>query len=429
MARTGAFSRRQEGATTTVWSAADPTFRISRFRTAKTMNCRLSALTIAVGLSGGLGCVGSTVGGGPSPDAGVGAGGKGVATGVLATGQHMPSSLAVDGTNVYWVNLGTAPSPTGGKEAEPYTDGQVMKCAISGCDGHPTVLASGRHQAPSGSIAPFALGANGVYWNDVTPLSSDPTGYAHLFSCPLGGCTNAPTVLATGFAYALSVDRSSVYWTTYYNTQIMACSLEGCANPTTLASLASNEPPTGIAVDAANIYWAVELGGLMKCAIRGCSSSVTTLVTDSRDGPPITDPSGTTLPGAVSQLRQIALDDANVYIVDSYGTGLGRILKCAKNGCNNSPTTLASGLSGAIGIAVDADNVYWTETGDSANSGPTPAGAGRVAKCATGGCNDSPTVIAAHQDSPTGIAVDTAHVYWAAYGIGATDGTISVAEK
>ncbi len=393
------------------------------------MNCRLSAVAIALGLIGGLGCGGSTVGSGLSPDAGIGAGGKGVATGVLATGQHMPSSLAVDGTNVYWVNLGTAPSPTGGKEAEPYTDGQVMKCAIAGCDDRPTVLASGRRQGPSGSTPPFALGAGGVYWNDVTPLSSDPTGYAHLFTCPLGGCIDAPTVLATGFAYALSVDGSNAYWTTYDNTEVMACSLGGCATPTTLASLASNEPPTGIAVDAANIYWAVELGGLMKCAIRGCSSSVTTLVTDSRDGPPITDPSGTTLPGAVSQLRQIALDDANVYIVDSYGTGLGRILKCAKNGCNNSPTTLASGLSGAIGIAVDADNVYWTETGDSANSGPTLAGPGRVAKCETGGCNDSPTVIAAHQDGPTGIAVDATQVYWAAYGAGATNGTISVAAK
>ncbi len=57
-----------------------------------------------------------------------------------------------------------------------------------------------------------------------------------------------------------------------------------------------------------------------------------------------------------------------------------------------------SGLSGAIGIAVDDGNVYWTETGYSVVAGQTVAGAGRVAKCATGGCEDSPTVIAAHQD-------------------------------
>ena len=83
------------------------------------------------------------------------------------------------------------------------------------------------------------------------------------------------------------------------------------------------------------------------------------------------------------------------------------------------------GLSGAIGIAVDAGNAYWTETGDSVVAGRTVAGAGRVAKCATGGCNDSPTVIAAQQDGPTEIAVDAAHVYWAAYGIGAMDGTLA----
>jgi hypothetical protein len=35
----------------------------------------------------------------------------------------------------------------------------------------------------------------------------------------------------------------------------------------------------------------------------------------------------------------------------------------------------------------------------------------------------------AQQDGPNGIAVYEAHVYWAASGIGATDGTINVAAK
>jgi hypothetical protein len=336
----------------------------------------------------------------------------------------------VDCANVYWINVGTPPPPTGEKPVGPYTDGQVMKCAISGCDNHPTALASGRQQGLTlGAPLPIALDATSVYWNDATPLSSDPTGYAHLFKCSLGGCNDAPTGLASGFAYALSVAGSSAYWTTYDNTQIMGCALSGCAGSTVLASLASNEPPTGIAVDAMSIYLAVELGGVMKCAVHGCSNSLTTLVSGLRDGPPITDPSGTTYSGAVSELRQIVVDDANVYIVDGSGSGRGRILKWAKNGCNNSPTTIASGLSGAVGIAVDANSVYWTETGNNIVAGQMVAGAGRVAKCVIGGCNYRPTVIAANQDGPTGIAVDALHVYWATYGGNATDGKITVAAK
>jgi hypothetical protein len=167
----------------------------------------------------------------------------------------------------------------------------------------------------------------------------------------------------------------------------------------------------------------------MKCAINGCSSSVTSLVAGLRDPTPGITPPGGGPASAVSELGQIALDDASVYVVDTYGSGLGRILKCAKNGCNNSPTTLASGLSGATGIAVDADNVYWTEEGDSVVAGQTVPGAGRVAKCSIGGCNNTPTVIAANQDGPTGIALDAMRVYWATQGGNATDGKISVAAK
>ncbi len=339
----------------------------------------------------------------------------------------MPSGLAVDCANVYWINVGTPPPPTGEKPDGPYTDGQVMKCAIAGCDDHPTVLASGRQQGlTQGAPLPIALDATSVYWNDTTPLSSDPTGFAHLFKCSLGGCKDAPTGLASGFAYALSLAGASAYWTTYDSTQIMGCTLSSCARPTVLASTG---PSTGIAVDATSIYWAVQLGGVMKCAIDGCSHSVTSLVSGLRDPTPGVTPPGGGLASAVSELGQIAVDDANVYFVDTYGSGLWRILKCAKNWCNNSPTTLASGLSGAVGIAVDADDVYWTETGNDSVAGQMVTGAGRVARCAIAGCNDSPTVIAADQDGPTGIAVDARRVYWASYGGSATDGKISVATK
>lgn len=394
-----------------------------------TPQSRLFALTVAAGLTGVSGCGGGHVATGVSPGTSSACpAGAPVPVGVLATGQQVPSGLAVDCANVYWITKGTPPPPTGDKPTGSYTGGQVMTCAISGCDNNPTVLASGRQQTlTQGAPLPIALDATSVYWNDGTPLSSDPTGFAHLFKCSIRGCNNAPTELAPGFAYALSVDGSSAYWTTYDQTQIMACPTGGCASPTMLTSL--TQPPTGIAVDGTSIYWAIQLGGVMKCAINGCSNSLTSLVSGLRDPTPgVTDPSGNPSSSAVSQLGQIALDDTSVYIVDTYAFGLGRILKCAKSGCNNDPTTLAWGLNGAVGIAVDADNVYWTETGNNM-AGQMVTGAGRVAKCAIGGCNNSPTVIAASQDGPAGIAVDALHVYWATSGASAADGKITVATK
>jgi hypothetical protein len=65
-----------------------------------------------------------------------------------------------------------------------------------------------------------------------------------------------------------------------------------------------------------------------------------------------------------------------------------------------------------VGIVVDADNVYWTDIGDNIASGPVPAGAGTVSKCAKSGCKGTPPVVAADQDGPGGIAVDAAYVYW-----------------
>jgi hypothetical protein len=92
----------------------------------------------------------------------------------------------------------------------------------------------------------------------------------------------------------------------------------------------------------------------------------------------------------------VAVDAQNVYFTDS---GDGTVRKCAVSGCAQA-TALASGLAEPLGIAIDATTVYWTNHGD-----------GTVMSCAIAGCSQ-PSVLASGQDGPYGIAVDATAVYW-----------------
>ena len=71
------------------------------------------------------------------------------------------------------------------------------------------------------------------------------------------------------------------------------------------------------------------------------------------------------------------------------------------SGCANA-TIFATNQGTTFGITADATNVYWTS-----------ATQGTVMKCATGGCNQQPTLVASGQAGPAGIAVDATNIYWA----------------
>jgi hypothetical protein len=106
-----------------------------------------------------------------------------------------------------------------------------------------------------------------------------------------------------------------------------------------------------------------------------------------------------TIPGGGSPF-QVVVDATNVYWTTG-GVESWAVMKCSVDGCGDSPTTLASGLTQLGGLVVDATRVYWTSTID-----------GTVMSCPIDGCNGHPTPVASGQVGPMGIAVSAAGVFW-----------------
>jgi hypothetical protein len=62
-------------------------------------------------------------------------------------------------------------------------------------------------------------------------------------------------------------------------------------------------------------------------------------------------------------------------------------------------------------IAVDSDNVYWTQVGDDDTA------TGMIAYCPRTGCVADPIVLADAQKRPRHIAVDDKAIYWSNVGL------------
>jgi hypothetical protein len=348
--------------------------------------------------------------------------------GVLATGQLSPTSIVTDATNVYWVNEGMPPLAS---SSQPTSLGpvQILKCAKSGCNNSPTVLATddSSDEGDGSRLRGLAVDGTNVYWASANAL----------FACAVGGCNNSPTVLNRftvsqtagwpGIPPEIAAVAGNVYASDSSAATRFAVDAGGSIP---LWSLASGLW-MAIGVDDASAYIGTTFGEIVSCALGGCSGAPTLLVPEPAQLSP------------AYQLGQLAVDDTNVYwalgamgigynpvsngfVTGCAGTGqvpLGSILECAKGGCNDSPTTLASGLSCPTGVVTDGSSVYFTEP-QYYGGGPTPglsdANVGRIGKCNVAGCSNQPTTLAGKLNNPRGIAVDADHAYWTDFGSGGT---------
>ncbi|SRR5579883_300551 len=228
----------------------------------------------------------------------------------LASDQNSPIGISIDASNAYWVNYGSAAAP----------DGAVMRCALAGCGGSPTPVASGR-------TAPWSITlSNGdLFWTEGVSVFKNGSTLAAEINNP----------------YALLIASSIAIWTDSIG-RIQTCLVGGCAGNPTAITPSVNTASYGLATDSVYLYWSNSVGGtIQKATLSGGNLSI--------------------LAAAQASPVGVAVDSQNVYWANQAG---GTIMRCAVSGCANNPSTVASGQSQPVNIAVDSVSIYWTNMGD-----------------------------------------------------------------
>jgi hypothetical protein len=247
----------------------------------------------------------------------------------IASMQDHPRAIAVDGTNVYWANYGSTTN-----------DGTVMKVPIPG--GNLTVLASNQGQPNN-----IALDTNNVYWSN-----ANTGAYWKVSKLGAGAMQLGMTSGYSGTG-GIAVDATTLFWTEWGTGLVQSVPTDGSANQMVVAMIAGPINLAGIALN----------GG---CLFGNCVTPATSAYW-AAPGPaaiwttPLTGPSPKMLspaPTPGSYPLTVAADATNVY----WAAPTAAVIMSQPVG-GGGEMALASGLSNPQFIAIDATSVYWTDSG------------------------------------------------------------------
>jgi sugar lactone lactonase YvrE len=226
---------------------------------------------------------------------------------------------------------------------------------------------------------------------------SDPQPAGGAGGVPLSPCSgDGPVELATQQlgAYGVAVWGGYVYWTSNSHTPgsvpgaVLRRALSAGATPETLSD--DEAQPNGLAVDASGVYWVANASG----ALRHCS----------HDGRAVAAHDVTVGPAAPDV---VVLDDVYAYWSTHFGKRIARVPKAGAA----APDLSIDVQDRPNGVAIDADTIYWTDTG----AEMPPAAIARASKS-----GDAVTVITVPPSAPFCLWVDDQYVYWTSDNAGPT---------
>jgi hypothetical protein len=341
------------------------------------------------------------------------------------------SALAVDDTNVYWIDSAGLGLMTAAKSCSTCVQGASCTPPANLCDvgtmdcSHDTCVDTGQWLPGIGSSTTNGCirqtlecnTSTGPFWNTTYLPNGTTCGTnAVCIDGECGYCVSGASCTPASSCHAGTTDCSTGYSTCIDTGAVLpdlaACGTAGaccsgscvpagdncgacghsclgstCTEPNCdPAILQFGQVASGIASDGTNVYWTSNSGGIVsKCAAASCGSTIVTLATG-------TSP------------ESVAVDASHVYWTDS---GAGTVMSCPLAGCGGAPATLYSGATGPSGIATDGASVYWTNASN-----------GVVAKCPLTGCGGSPPTVLATGTAPAGIAVGSGYAVWTDHGAG-----------
>jgi hypothetical protein len=296
--------------------------------------------------------------GGGSPDGGVDGGEGGASISGPATQvskSPAPVSITTDADSVYWTDR---------------VDGVVRAAPKSGGDS--------RQVSTSGDLPDYlALDGDTLYW---LQTRVGCPGHPHLLSHPKAQ-TGDPGVIWPNDSNCYTTYRMATVPGLFFYVQQDNMIVEVSKNDGNRNTLANNEAIiNGIAGDGNGVFW-------------GAQNSIRTVTQPGTGAAPFVE-------GLEGTPMELAVDATSIFFIDDKGN----VQRVDRSPPKSLPQKLVSG-TGAQRIALDGDNVYWTDKNASAvKTVPKKGGDARV--------------IADNQNGPFAIAVDATGVYWSTLGDG-----------
>ena len=115
-----------------------------------------------------------------------------------------------DGTDVYFGIGGLLETNDAGDSYTQNGTGYVARCALAGCSGKPTVIASAES-----NVGGVVVDGTDVYWPVMGPLDANglPTAEGRIETCSkTDGCATVKTFVRGGNPARIAVDAAYVYW-------------------------------------------------------------------------------------------------------------------------------------------------------------------------------------------------------------------------